>query len=196
MYVPDYARRGSVRACACISMHDIVCMCIKTCQIFIITYNTQINQTPPTTIMCKHPGKTNHAAYYYGLHHAIFSDSSTYSSDEVTASPLRSPRCRGRHRGTAQGRGRGGRLRNRGRGGHGRGGRGQGGHSHNAHSQSPWSCTTAAVNVEPFTQNVGSAVVLSACILGIFKLFFTPALIDLIVEQTNLYARQTMSNEQ
>ena len=54
---------------------------------------------------------------------------------------------------------------------------------------------TGAVKVKSFTQNVGPAVVLSACILEIFKLFFTPAPIDLIVEQTNLYARQTMSNE-
>ena len=52
------------------------------------------------------------------------------------------------------------------------------------------------MNAEPFTRSVGPAVVLSACVLAIFKLFFTPALIDLIVEQTNIYAQQTMSDDQ
>ena len=52
------------------------------------------------------------------------------------------------------------------------------------------------MNVEPFTRSVGLAVALSACVLEIFKLFFTSALIDLIVEQTNLYAQQTMSDDQ
>lgn len=45
-------------------------------------------------------------------------------------------------------------------------------------------------------RSVGPVVALSACILELFKLFFTPALIDLIVEQTNLYASRTMNDEQ
>ena len=48
----------------------------------------------------------------------------------------------------------------------------------------------------PFNRPVGPAVALSACILEVFKLFFTPALVDLIVEQTNLYACQVMSDDQ
>ena len=46
------------------------------------------------------------------------------------------------------------------------------------------------------TRSVGPAVVLSACLLDIFKPFFTPALIGLIVELTNLYASQIMSDRQ
>ena len=52
------------------------------------------------------------------------------------------------------------------------------------------------MNVRPFNRLVSPAVALSACILEIFKLFFTPALIDLIVEQTNLYAQQVMNDAQ
>ena len=59
------------------------------------------------------------------------------------------------------------------------------------YDQSPWSSVTTAVNVEPFTRSIGPAIALSTCILELFKLFFTPALIDLIVEQTNLYASKT-----
>ena len=126
------------------------------------------------------------------------------SSNEETPSPTRSPGCkrrraaRGRGR-AAQSRGRGrgaGRLRSRGDGARGGRGRGQGGHSQNVHDQSPWSSVTTAVNVEPFIRSVGPAVASSACILELFKLFFTPALIDLIVEQRNLYASQTMKDEQ
>ena len=51
---------------------------------------------------------------------------------------------------------------------------------------------TTAVNVEPFSRSIGPAVALSACILELF----VPALIDLIVKQTNLYASQTMNDEQ
>ena len=48
------------------------------------------------------------------------------------------------------------------------------------------------VNAEPFTENVGPAVPISACIVDIFRLFFTTSLVDVTVEQTNLYASQVM----
>ena len=63
-------------------------------------------------------------------------------------------------------------------------------------SDSPWSSSTTPVVVHPFNRPIGLAVTLSACILEVFKLFFTPALVELIVEQTNLYARQVMSDDQ
>ena len=142
-------------------------------------------------IPCKHPGKTNnpHSCTIYNNLHNISSERS--SSDEDPPSSTRSPRRKrrraARRRGAARGRGQGrgaGRLRSHG----GSGVRGRGGHSRNARDKSPWSSRTAAVTVEPFNRSVGPAVALSACILEIFKFFFTPALIDLIVEQTNLYA--------
>ena len=122
-----------------------------------------------------------------------YSESS--NSDEEPPSPTRSPRrnrrraVRRRRRGRDRGRGRGAGRRSR-------GGGDVSGHSQNACEQFSWRFATAAVNVEPFTRSVGPAVALSACVLEIFKLFFTPALIDLIVEQTNLYAQQTMSDDQ
>ena len=41
----------------------------------------------------------------------------------------------------------------------------------------------APIHPQPFNRPVRPAVALSACILQVFKLFFTPALIELIVEQ-------------
>ena len=46
---------------------------------------------------------------------------------------------------------------------------------------------TTPVVVHLFNRPVVPAVVLSACILEVFKVFFTPVLVQLIVEQTNLY---------
>ena len=155
-------------------------------------------------IPCKHPGKTNnpHSCTIYNLHN-ISSERS--GSDEDPPSPTRSPRRKqrraARQRGAARWRGRGrgaGRLRSHGGSGvRGRGGRGhgRGGHSQNARDKSPWSSRTAAVTVEPFNRSVGPTVALSACILVIFKLFLTPALIDLIVEQTNLCVSQMSADQ-
>ena len=89
-----------------------------------------------------------------------------------------------------QGRGRRGRGRGCGRGrrrGRGRGratARGSG----TVDDDLQWS-ETSTVNVEPFTESVGP---ISARIIDIFKLFFTTTLVDLVVEQTNLYASQVM----
>ena len=43
-----------------------------------------------------------------------------------------------------------------------------------------------------YNRPIGPAVALSAYIIGV-QAFFTPALIEVIVEQMNLYARQVMS---
>ena len=48
------------------------------------------------------------------------------------------------------------------------------------------------MTVKPFTEEVAPRVPLSTRILEIFQLFFTITLIDLIVEQTNLYASRVM----
>ena len=51
------------------------------------------------------------------------------------------------------------------------------------------------VIVEPFMQPVGPKEMLPLTPLGLFRLFFTPAIISYITEQTNLYASQCMTNE-
>ena len=68
--------------------------------------------------------------------------------------------------------------------------------SQNSSSASSWSSNTSPIIVQPFSRPVGPAVALSACILELFKIFFTPELINLIVEQTNLYASQVMTDDQ
>ena len=73
----------------------------------------------------------------------------------------------------------------------GRGTRG-GAAGHQADDDLQWTDVPTNVTVEPFTEEVGSRVPLSTRILEIFQLFFTTTLIDLIVEQTNLYASQVM----
>ena len=45
-----------------------------------------------------------------------------------------------------------------------------------------------------FTHPVGPCVILPNSPLGIFQLFFTMEVIELIVEQTNLYAYQCMGD--
>ena len=128
-----------------------------------------------------------------------YHSSESSNSDEEPPSPTRSPRrkCRKAVRGHGSwGLGRGHGAGGRSCGGGDVSGRIRGGRSQNACDQFSWSSTTAAVNVESFTRSVGPAVALSACVLEIFELFFTPALIYLIVEQTNLYAHQTMSDDQ
>ena len=69
-------------------------------------------------------------------------------------------------------------------------------HTRSRRDLSPLSSATAAINVQPFNRCVGPAVMLSASIAEIFELFFTSALVDLIVEQKNLYVSQMMSDGQ
>ena len=59
-------------------------------------------------------------------------------------------------------------------------------------TNSPWSAKTHPVHVTTFVEPVGPSKILPPTILGIFKLFFTTALIGYIVEQTNKYAHQVL----
>ena len=59
-------------------------------------------------------------------------------------------------------------------------------------TQSSWSEDTHPVHLTTFVEPVGPSTILPPTNLGIFKLFFTTALIGAIVEQTNLYARQML----
>ena len=45
-----------------------------------------------------------------------------------------------------------------------------------------------------FVQPVGPAVILPPTVLGVFRLFFTTALMATIVEETNRYARQVLGD--
>ena len=49
--------------------------------------------------------------------------------------------------------------------------------------------------MQEFTQPVGPACSLPATILGVFKLFFTAAVIEYIVNETNRYARECMGDD-
>ena len=55
-----------------------------------------------------------------------------------------------------------------------------------------WKDSDEAVHVECFTAPVGPAVPVPASILETFQLFFTSALVTLIVEQTNLYTSHVL----
>ena len=55
-----------------------------------------------------------------------------------------------------------------------------------------WQRTARPVQIEPFTAAVGPAVSISASIVETFQIFFTAALLNSVVEQTNLYAAQVL----
>ena len=59
-----------------------------------------------------------------------------------------------------------------------------------------YSCSGVKVHtmslLSQFTGDVGPTVPISARIVDVFRLFFTTTLVNLIVEQTNLYASQVM----
>ena len=57
-----------------------------------------------------------------------------------------------------------------------------------------WHSQRTPVTSRPFTGQVGPFCPLPACILRIFKLLFTANLMEMIVEQTNLYDKQVMWN--
>ena len=88
---------------------------------------------------------------------------------------------RGRGARSRSGRGRGSGSRRRGGGRQGASGR-----------EDSWTKTMTPVVIQPFQQPTGPAVSISAVIL---EVFFTTSLIDLIVEQSNLYASQVMGPE-
>ena len=57
-----------------------------------------------------------------------------------------------------------------------------------------WKVETHSVSTTPFVQPVGPAHILPPSLLEIFKLFMTSALVAMIVEQSNLYARQVLGD--
>ena len=92
-----------------------------------------------------------------------------------------------------------GKGRGRGRGQRRGGVHGQGGHSRVGSSQTTdqqWRDQTTDITVESFTKGVGPNVPNSAHIRDIFQHFFTTTLIDMIVDQANLYTSQVMEPSQ
>ena len=104
------------------------------------------------------------------------------------------PHGRARGRG-GRGRSRGGRGRSRGGRGRGRG-RGQGGsrdsRGHGVDPDSNWSSEPSAVDVMPFINEVGPSVPLSSP-TETFVTLFIPELLQVIVSETNRYAKQCLS---
>ncbi len=64
---------------------------------------------------------------------------------------------------------------------------------HSGSDEGPsWQAAGTAVTVQQFTGAVGPAVPVSTLILETFKLFFTAALLQLVVEQSNRYAVEVL----
>ena len=63
-------------------------------------------------------------------------------------------------------------------------------------SSSPqWSSSLNSVSISDFTSPVGPTVTIPECPLEVFERMFTPSLMDAIVEQTNLYAKEVIRGE-
>ena len=58
-----------------------------------------------------------------------------------------------------------------------------------------WSSTLTPVAVPSFTSHVGPKVAIPESPSEVFQLMFTPALLDSIVEQSNLYAKEVMGED-
>ena len=72
--------------------------------------------------------------------------------------------------------------------------------SHSSPSDTPdtlpcWTSTLTPVTITPFTSPVGPKVAIPESPSDIFQLMFTPALLDSIVEQSNLYAKEVMGEK-
>ncbi len=72
--------------------------------------------------------------------------------------------------------------------------------SHSSPSDTPdtlpcWTSTLTPVTITPFTSPVCPKVAIPESPSDIFQLMFTPALLDSIVEQSNLYAKEVMGEE-
>ena len=61
-------------------------------------------------------------------------------------------------------------------------------------SPSDWREETHDVTVRRFVEPVGPAIILPTTVVGIFRLFFTSALVGTIVNETNNYARQVLGD--
>ena len=62
-------------------------------------------------------------------------------------------------------------------------------------SSPQWSSSLNSVSISDFTSPVGPTVTIPECPLEVFERMFTPSLMDAIVEQTNLYAKEVMGGE-
>ena len=58
-----------------------------------------------------------------------------------------------------------------------------------------WSSDLKSITIKPFTGQCGPNVPLPSSPAGLFQLFFTTALLDYIVQQTNQYALECMGGE-
>ena len=65
-------------------------------------------------------------------------------------------------------------------------------HTYYSSATITWSSDLKEVAVNKFRSSTGPRVPIPASILGTFYLFFVPALLEYIVQQTNLYASQCM----
>ena len=62
------------------------------------------------------------------------------------------------------------------------------------HSVSDWSTSTHDVDVRGFVEPVGPTSILPPTVLEMFQLFFTSAIVGMIVEQTNAYANEVLGD--
>ena len=58
-----------------------------------------------------------------------------------------------------------------------------------------WSSSLESINISPSTGTAGPKVPIPPSLIGIFSLFFTPALLVYIVEQSNQFALECMGAE-
>ena len=123
------------------------------------------------------------------------------NSENNTSSDMNLQSSGSRGKGRSRGRGCGGHRSSRGGRGRGRGYhrarcRGQGKpDSSNNNVDLQWSDQASDVTIQPFASVPGPTVTLSHSPLQIFLLFFTRAIIDLIVGETNRYAAQCLGND-
>ena len=55
-----------------------------------------------------------------------------------------------------------------------------------------WKSTAEVVTVHPFNEAVGPAVPVASSVKSAFHMFFTTSLLSIVIEQTNLYAKQIL----
>ena len=67
--------------------------------------------------------------------------------------------------------------------------------SSNSDTLPTWSSTLKPVTIQPFTSPVGPKVAIPDSPSGTFDMLFTPALMDTIVEQSKLYAKEVMGDD-
>ena len=58
-----------------------------------------------------------------------------------------------------------------------------------------WSSILSSVSINDFMSPIGPTIAVPESPSEVFELMFTPSLMDTIVEQTNLYAKQVMGDD-